>query len=260
MQKMMTPNDQFMEFSQAYDAMQDREGKALLCIMTTGGGMSISGLGVIPGASSRLAGTFHPYSMDELWEFVNPVVNKVDTNANKENWRSVHHESSLHYLAALKIRYPGKYFYVVSTAALETTRRRRGENVSYIAICRPDGTESSWKILLTKTEDIGAIVNKDGKSTHENNSDEKWNRMFKFKDKDGSEHLDLPNIFLARMVQDSKVTSAIFAIILNDPNFAHLTYADSIVKITENGQEVNEVWAKSPEAEQLKTFLQNSEI
>jgi hypothetical protein len=234
---MITMHELLEEFSAKYDVKQEKEGKALLCIMTTGGGMSISGLGIVPGASNRLAGIYQPYSMDELWEFVKPALE--GTSRTKEDWRSVHADSALFYLEALKKRHPGKYFYVAATAALETTRRRRGENVVYIALRRPDGSEACFKVLFAKWEDVNiGVWYKDGVPIQET-PEEVWNKTFLHKDGEPNLHI----LGCHRRAQDRKVAAAILALILNDPENLLLSEGDSITQLTDGAEVVENVWA-----------------
>lgn len=230
----MSIQNDLIEFSQAYDAKQSREGLALLCIMATGGAMSISGLGVVPGASGRLAGTYHPYSMDELWKFVEPGVRKFKPGFRQEDWRSVHSDSSLYYLEALKIRHPGNYLYVASTAALETTRRRKGENVSYVAIERPGGDQTLWKILFKKKEDKHADLGLHG------SPDDVWKAIFC--NADGSVNLRL--LAAQRLDEDERTTLAILAIILDDKSFAFLVPGDQIIQLAAGANAMETVWAQ----------------
>lgn len=223
-----------IDFSRAYDAKQSREGQALLCIMATGGAMSISGLGLVPGASGRLAATYHPYSIHELFEFVKPVLLKSRPNATEEEWRSVHADSALFYLEALKVRHPGNYLYVASTAALETTRRRRGENVSYIAMRRPNGVETSWKVHFMKKED------RDVASGLYSSPEEAWNANFR--KADGSINMDV--LAARRIEEDEKMTKAIMALILDDPSFARLDSGDKIIQLTQDADAMETVWAE----------------
>ena len=224
-----------IEFSRRYDDLQKTSGYEPLSIMATGGAMSISALGIVPGASARLAGTCHPYSMTELFDFVKPALSAVQAKKGESEWHSVHGESALSYLKALVLRSPSNRFFVASTAALETTRRRRGENVSYVAMQRTAaGPISLWKIVFTKWEEY-LQKTKYPKMT----LPEVWDKTYK--KEDGS--INLEALWDTRSIEDEKMTRAILALILDDPKFAHLDAGDKIIRLSFPVIREEMVWA-----------------
>lgn len=235
------------EFSRRYDAMQDAQGKALLCIMATGGAMGLSQLGVVPGASKRLAGTYHPYSMHELYWFVKPALLKLGVPDPGENdWRSVHADSAIYYLEALKTHHPEDRFFVASTAALETTRQRRGENCSYIAMQRTtSGPFTLWKVHFRKYEDVHwSIDHYPNKPSKMLAPKEVWERAFL--EADGSPNLSM--LGSVRRSEDQKLCLIIMGLILDDKDFAMrgLSEGDSITQLAFNADAMEYVWAERP--------------
>ena len=231
------------DFCRRYDFLMKEKGYRQLYIMATGGGMGVSSLAVYPGSSFRIASIFHPYSMDELWELVSPIVRQGDRNAKKEDWRSVHTESAEIYLKAMRASRLQDYFFVASTAALETTRRRKGKNVSYVATqASPASPVRVWEILLEKMEERPVYrSHRDAQGnmiTITPTADERWNEIFM---QDGE--INLSMLSTCRAVQDNKISRSILQIILDDKDFyPALTDGERITLLSEGGVAVNQVW------------------
>lgn len=233
------------DFSRRYDALMKEKQYPPLYIMATGGGMGVSDLLVYPGSSSRIASIIHPYSMDMLWELAGPEVRKgpLDFTAKKEDWRSVHPESALIYLQSIKHSVLQDYYFVAATAALETTRRRKGKNVCYVAT-QPGryGPKRVWEILLRKHEDDPSYFysrNENGETvTRVSTPDEEWNSMFM---RDGE--INMGNLAMVRQVQDNNISRAILNIVLDDPTFyAPLVDGESITLLSEDDKDMNKLW------------------
>lgn len=229
-------------FSEAYDSLMKNCGYSQLLVMATGGGMDVARVATYPGSSSRIAAILHPYDMRELWALVEPIAIAADPKATLEGWRSVHAESAAIYLHALRRQYKRDLFYVASTAALETTRRRRGKNVSYVATQVSEREPLRvWEILLDKMEDHPVY-----RSTGEPGNlimtsptpEERWKELFMT---DGK--VDMSVLASARACQDSKISRCILQLILDDKDFFPcLVDNDRITLLSEDGKPVNQVW------------------
>ena len=90
------------------------------------------------------------------------------------------------------------YIYVAVSAALTTTRYRRGENKAFVAIMNRNEI-SRWKISLEKVPE------------------ELWKEHFII-----GEELDIPSLTAWRKREDQAVSIIVMALILNDPSFAGL--------------------------------------
>ena len=241
----MNPTDEIVvNFCRRYDLLMKEKGYNQLYIMTTGGGMGVSSLAVYPGSSSRIASIFHPYSMDELWDLVEPVMEvRPEFKTKKEDWRSVHPESAEIYLAAMKDSRMQDYFFVASTAALETTRRRKGKNVSYVATQANSASPVRvWEILLEKMEERPVYrSHRDSQGNSITTSptvDERWNEIFMH---DGE--INLSMLATCRSLQDNKISRSILQMILDDKDFyPALTDNERITLLFEDGVPVNQVW------------------
>ncbi len=231
------------DFCEKYDALMKSKGYPQLLIMATGGGLRISEIAVYPGSSSRIAAILHPYDMHELWSLVEPVVKEKNPDAKFEDWRSVHAESAAIYLEGLKRQNKRDLFFVASTAALETTRRRKGKNVSYVATqAGRSAPVRVWEILLRKREEEPVYRSHRGPDgstvTTSPTTDERWNEIFM---RNGA--IDMHMLALCRICQDAHIARCLMQIIVDDPDFYPcLVDNERITLLSEDGKPVNKVW------------------
>jgi len=207
--------DALVDFSTRYDKeiSGGKKDPTLLAIFATGGGMSLSNLAEVPGASRRLALTHHPYSQKDTIRFLN----HNGIIADEITWDYCSAASSVLYREALISMCDHQpYLYVAVTAALTTTRWRRGKNRAYVAISRLANKPEIWEISLAKNSEAG------------------YEALFKNDD----DSIDLESLTLQRRSEDQKISRAVLAIILEDRTFANLNDGESIstVEVLSNGK------------------------
>lgn len=109
-----------------------------LSIIATGGGIAVSELLKLPGASAVVQGINLPYAVEETACFI--AMHSDESAAEEFRKKSVDSLSAMNLAAALrsvgKKNYLSNTTYLSITAALTTDRFRRGENRAHIALYR----------------------------------------------------------------------------------------------------------------------------
>lgn len=134
--------------------VQSYKGKKL-AILATGGGVALGRLATVPGASGVLHNFYCPYATEETIRFV------AAWHHGPSAFRAsaVSPGAAYELYEAMATKYPDANVLVV-TAALTSTRWRRGENRAYIACKNPMGVVEVWHLRLPKaTEEEHKLFN-----------------------------------------------------------------------------------------------------
>lgn len=194
--------DAVIEFCERYDASSD--DPRLMSIFSTGGGMSMGDIAEVPGASKRFALAFQPYSKEDTLDFVRLRL----STTSLDDWDFCSMGASVHYYNSLNQMCNYRdYLYIAITAALTTTRWRKGNNRAFVTLNTKDDKTETWKISLSK------------------HSEDYYESLFM---EEGAANIS--NLTIQRRIEDNKISRAVMAIILNDPDFANLNDEEYIAK------------------------------
>tara|TARA_B100000614_G_scaffold262909_1_gene300966 strand:- start:461429 stop:462115 length:687 start_codon:yes stop_codon:yes gene_type:complete len=200
-----------VQFSERYlDEVGDGSKAPLLSLFATGGGMSLGELLIVPGASARILGMHMPYEQGETLRFLEPTLGALD----KFDFCS--EKTISKYLQALEHRNRGNsvapIISIVISAALTTTRWRRGDNRAFVGIHRPDGSREFYKIAISKQEKA------------------EWEALYIV---DGG--VNMQALAGRRRAEDESISRAVMSLLLNDPSFASLNNGEYIARLYDSG-------------------------
>lgn len=119
-----------------------------VAILATGGGVSLSLIGAIPGASKVFHSFYCPYATEETVEFLriwHPSPSAFQASA-------VSPGAARELYEAMANKYPNQAVLVI-TAACTSSRWRRGENRAFIACKNAVGEVEVWHLKIPKSDE-----------------------------------------------------------------------------------------------------------
>jgi len=120
--------------------------------VVSGGGASVANLALIPGVSKLLHEVKIPYSLEATESFISSI---WESDRGRYSNNAVSKESAFLLANAAKSYWGGDVGIIGCTAAITTSRWRRGDNHAWICVIKPnapDGAEGINRMADGKTE------------------------------------------------------------------------------------------------------------